>query len=220
MDVEEFRPPAEDPPPPPPLIVGFLSLLDVHHRYKGLEVLLQAVAELPAVRLRIGGAGEDLEWYRRRAEELGIADRVDFLGFIPDGDLNAFFGSCHVFALPSTDAREGFGLVLLEAMACGRPVLTTPNAGIAADVESKGVGIVVPAKDPTALATALRELVLPEMGRRARQLVEERYTWERVTDDYEKLFEEVSPSPGEGVLGWTGRGGRGVRASFTGSSSK
>jgi len=220
VDVWAFRPPAEEPVPPPNLVVGFLSLLDVHHRYKGLEVLLRAIAELPAVRLRIGGAGEDLAWYRQRAKDLGIADRVDFLGFIPDADLNAFFGSCHVFALPSTDAREGFGLVLLEAMACGRPVLATPNVGIASEIASQGVGVVVRPNDPVALASALRHPDLLAMGRRARQLVEERYTWERVADDYEKLFAEVSPSPGEGVLGWSGRGGRGVRASFTGSSSK
>jgi glycosyltransferase involved in cell wall biosynthesis len=176
--------------------VGFLSLLDVHHRYKGLEVLLEAITEVPEVRLRIGGGGDDRDWYRRLADELGVADRVDFLGFVPNADLNAFFGSCHVFALPSTDARrEGFGLVLLEAMACGRPVLTTPIVGIAGDVEPRGVGVLVPPNDRAALAAALRNLQdLPAMGRRARQLIEERYTWERVTDDYEELFLSLTGS--------------------------
>jgi glycosyltransferase involved in cell wall biosynthesis len=188
VEAERFQPPAEE--PPPPMTVGFLSLLDVHHRYKGLEVLIQALAELPGIRLRIGGGGDDRDWYRRRAEDLGVADRVEFLGFVPDAELNAFFGSCHLFALPSTDARrEGFGLVLLEAMACGRPVLTTPIVGIAADVEPRDVGVLVPPNAPAALAAAIRDLRgLPAMGRRARQLVEERYTWERVTDDYERLF--------------------------------
>jgi glycosyltransferase involved in cell wall biosynthesis len=170
--------------------VGFLSLLDVHHRYKGLEVLFEALRLLPDVRLRVGGKGEDVDFYRRRAEELGVADRVEFLGFVED--LNAFYGACHVFALPSTDVREGFGLVLLEAMACGRPVLATPLVGMAADLERMGAGVVVPPNDPAALAAALRSLEgLPEMGRRARRLVEERYTWERAADDYERLFAEV-----------------------------
>lgn len=186
VEAERFQPPAEE--PSPPMTVGFLSLLDVHHRYKGLEVLIQALAELPEVRLRVGGGGNDRDWYRQLAGELGVADRVEFLGFVED--LNAFYGGCHVFALPSTDARrEGFGLVLLEAMACGRPVLTTPIVGIAGDVEPRGVGLLVPANDSAALAAAIRNLQdLPAMGRRARQLVEERYTWERVTDDYERLF--------------------------------
>jgi glycosyltransferase involved in cell wall biosynthesis len=200
VEEKRFQPPAEEPPSPPPLVVGFLSLLDVHHRYKGLEVLLRALREDLPVRLRVGGTGEDLGWYRRRAQELGVADRVDFLGFIPDGELNDFYGSCHVFALPSTDGRrEGFGLVLLEAMACGRPVLTTPIVGVAGDVEPRGVGRLVPPDDPAALAAALRSFLqrrvdLPAMGRRARELVEERYTWERVTDDYEALFRSLTGS--------------------------
>jgi glycosyltransferase involved in cell wall biosynthesis len=188
VDTDRFRPPAEE--PAPPLTVGFLSLLDVHHRYKGLEVLFEALCLLPEARLKVGGKGEDAGFYRRRAEEMGVADRVEFLGFVEDP--NAFYGSCHVFALPSTDVREGFGLVLLEAMACGRPVVATPYVGMAADVEQRRAGAVVPPNDPAALAAALRNLGdLPEMGWRARRLVEELYTWERVADDYERLFAEV-----------------------------
>lgn len=188
VDTERFRPPAEE--PGPPLKIGFLSLLDVHHRYKGLEVLFEALRLLPEARLRVGGKGEDAGFYRRRAEETGVADRVELLGFVED--LNAFYGSCHVFALPSTDVREGFGLVLLEAMACGRPVLTTPIVGMAADIERREAGAVVPPNNPAALAAALRNLEdLPGMGRRARSLVEERYTWERAALDYERLFTEL-----------------------------
>lgn len=196
VEAERFLPPSQEPPAPPPLVIGFLSLLDVHHRYKGLDVLLEALALLPDARLRVGGKGEDLEDYRRQARDFGVAERVEFLGFVPDAELNAFYGSCHVFVLPSTDGRrEGFGLVLLEAMACGRPVVTTPIVGVAADVEPRGVGLVVPTHEPAELATAIQNLQgLPAMGRRARELVEERYTWERVTDDYEALFASLTGS--------------------------
>lgn len=188
VDPERFQPRDF---PSGPMTIGFLSLLDEHHRYKGLEVLLKALAELPDVRLRVGGSGKELGWYRERAEALGVADRVEFLGFVED--LNAFYASCHVFALPSTDGRrEGFGLVLLEAMACGRPVITTPIVGVAGDVETRGVGVLVPPGDPAALAAALRGMQdLPAMGKRARQLVEEHYAWDRVTDLYERLFESL-----------------------------
>ncbi|MEA2562349.1 MAG: hypothetical protein QOH06_3853 [Acidobacteriota bacterium] len=181
VDTGRFHPPAEE--PGPPLTVGFLSLLDAHHRYKGLEVLFEALRLLPEVRLRVGGKGEDLPFYQGQAEDLG--DRVEFLGFVED--LNAFYGGCHVFALPSTDVREGFGLVLLEAMACGRPVVTTPIVGMAADIEQRGAGVLVPPNDPAALAAALQNLD-PGMGRRARSLAEERYTWKRAALDYERLF--------------------------------
>jgi glycosyltransferase involved in cell wall biosynthesis len=188
VDPERFR--FQEQLPAGPLTVGFLSLLDEYHRYKGLDVLLQALPELPGVRLRVGGAGRELGWYRERAEALGVADRVRFLGFVPDAELNDFYGACHVFVLPSTDGRrEGFGLVLLEAMACGRPVITTPIVGVAGDIERWGAGVLVAPNDPGAIAEALRRMNdLPAMGRRARRLVDERYTWDQVADAYEELF--------------------------------
>ena len=207
VDVDAFRPAATVPPLPPDtpeLVVGFLSLLDAHHGYKGLDVLLRAAAELRregrTIRLKIGGAGEARDDYRRLATELGLGDTADFPGFIPGPELPAFYASCHAFALPSTDGRrEGFGLVLLEAMACGRPVVTTPVVGVAGDLEAHGAGLLVPPGDAAALAAALRKLdadrsALPAMGRNARRLVEERYTWDRVAGDYEALFRSLATS--------------------------
>lgn len=204
VDADAFRPLSDAPAESSELVVGFLSLLDAHHGYKGLDVLLRAAAQLRRegvpVRLKIGGAGEARDNYRRRAAELGVADAADFLGFIPAADLSSFYASCHAFALPSTDGRrEGFGLVLLEAMACGRPVVTTPVVGVAGDLEGSGAGLLVPPGDADALAAALRKLhetrsELPERGRNARRLIERRYTWERVADDYEALFGALTGS--------------------------
>jgi glycosyltransferase involved in cell wall biosynthesis len=206
VDVDAFRPAADGgiQTDTPELVLGFLSLLDAHHGYKGLDVLLRAAAELrregTRVRLLVGGAGEARDDYRRLAAELGVADIAEFRGFIPDRELAAFYASCHAFVLPSTDGRrEGFGLVLLEAMACGRPVVTTPVVGVAGDLEAHGAGVLVPPGDAAALAAALRKLdagrgALPDLGRNARRLVEERYTWERVADDYEALFRSLITS--------------------------
>jgi glycosyltransferase involved in cell wall biosynthesis len=203
VDESLFHPPADGGPPldAPELVLGFLSLLDEHHRYKGLEVLLEAVALLRKegrrVRLKVGGAGEEQGFYRDLAAGLGIAEAAEFLGFIPAPDLPAFYGSCHVFVLPSTDARrEGFGLVLLEAMACGRAVVSTPIVGMYGDIQAHETGLLVPPKDPAALAGALRRLdsergLLPEMGSRGRRLITERYTWTNVTDTYERIYLEA-----------------------------
>ena len=200
VDEQLFHPPADGgaAPDAPELVLGFLSLLDEHHRYKGLEVLLRAVAELRregrAVRLKVGGAGEEQGHYKNIAAELGITDATEFLGFIPGPDLPAFYGSCHVFVLPSTDARrEGFGLVLLEAMACGRAVVSTPIVGMYQDIQKHETGLLVPPENPAALAAALRRLdgergLLAEMGSRGRQLIVDRYTWTSVTDAYESLY--------------------------------
>ena len=202
VDEERFRPAGDLAEDAPELVLGFLSLLDSHHRYKGLDVLLRAVAALRRegvpVRLRAGGAGEERDLYRQQAAALGVADAVELPGFIAEEDLGAFYRSCHVFVLPSTDGRrEGFGLVLLEAMACGRPVVTTPLVGVAADLERTGAGMLVPPGDAAALAAALRGLwteraALPDRGRLARRLVEERYTWERTADEYDRVLREVA----------------------------
>lgn len=204
VDEKLFRPPTDGglPLDAPELVLGFLSILDEHHRYKGLEVLLRAVAELRRegrrVRLKVGGAGEEQGLYRNLAAELGIADAAEFLGFIPGPDLPAFYGSCHVFVLPSTDERrEGFGLVLLEAMACGRAVVSTPIVGMHGDIRTHETGLLVPPQDPSALAGALRRLdedreSLAAMGSRGRRLVEDHYTWTSVTDAYERLYLEAA----------------------------
>lgn len=199
VDAAAFRPvPLQE---VAPLVVGFLAILDEHHRYKGLEELLAAGRDLARrgvpFRFEVGGRGAREEAYRRRAAELGIDDRVRFRGFVPQAELPAFYAGCHAFALPSTDARqEGFGLVLVEAMACGRAVVTTPVVGMAAAIEEAGAGVLVPPGSPVALADALARLAadpagLRAMGERARRLVEERFAWERVTDAYERLFEEL-----------------------------
>ncbi|HEX2641750.1 MAG TPA: glycosyltransferase, partial [Thermoanaerobaculia bacterium] len=139
-------------------------------------------------------------YYRGLAESLGIADRVDFLGFVPHAALADFFRACHIVVLPSTDGRqEGFGLVLLEAMSCARPVLTTPVVGMAGDIDRARAGVLMPPGDSKALAEALAGLLadgpaLAAMGERGRRLVEERYTWGRVTEAYEGLFEELRRS--------------------------
>lgn len=201
---EDFFHPAADggaPANAPELVLGFLSLLDAHHRYKGLEVLLRAAAALRAagvpVRLKIGGAGEKQESYRKMASSLGVGDRTEFLGFIPGPDLPAFYNSCHAFVLPSTDGRrEGFGLVLLEAMSCARPVLSTPIVGMSEHIESYGAGLLTNPGDHLALAAAIRQMhenraSLAVFGRNGRRLVEDHYTWTRVTDIYETLYQDT-----------------------------
>jgi glycosyltransferase involved in cell wall biosynthesis len=212
VDEAVFHPPPDGGPPAdaPELVLGFLSLLDAHHRYKGLEVLFRAAAELRRagvpLRLKIGGTGEKQGSYRKMAAELGVGDRTEFLGFIPGPDLPAFYGSCHAFVLPSTDGRrEGFGLVLLEAMACARPVLSTPIVGMSGDIQKYEAGLLATPGDPAALAAAIRRLhedraSLAVFGANGRRLVEERYTWTRVTDAYEALYQEAVRSKGAAVI--------------------
>lgn len=215
VDLERFT--AAPAPAIPPLVVGFLGVLDEHHAYKGLDDLLQAAAIVRHQGLElilvIGGEGPELPRLRSRAAALGLGElAARFAGFIPDAALPEFFRSCHVFALPSRDWRqEGFGLVLLEAMACGRPVLTTPVVGIAGDLRGNPGAVLVPPSSPESLARALSELAsagdFEKRGDAARRLVAERYGWDLVAAAYEKEFLSlVAPlrTTSSASTSWTG----------------
>jgi glycosyltransferase involved in cell wall biosynthesis len=102
------------------------------------------------------------------ARELGIADRVTFLGAQRRDQLKAYIHAARVFAFPSVNAAEAFGIVQLEAMAAGRPVVNTSLATAVPHVARDGLeGLTVPPNDPEALAAALRRLLDdPELAQR------------------------------------------------------
>jgi glycosyltransferase involved in cell wall biosynthesis len=136
-------------------IIGTLARLDPR---KGIRILLDAMQHLlpdyPDTLLLVGGAGEDQETLVRQALALGIADRVVFVG--PVQDPYDFYRRLDVFVLPSLD--EGFGLVLLEAMATGVPVIGTRVGGVP-EILTHGVnGWLVEPGDPVALAAGIRTL--------------------------------------------------------------
>ena len=179
----------------------FLGSLDEFHRYKGLDILLKALAivgkEMPDVKLKVGGAGGLLDSYRDMAEGLGLAKNVEFLGFIPDEALPKHYHQCCAFVLPSVSGeQEGFGIVLLEAMASAKPVISTEIVGVADDVKRFDAGRIVKPGDAMALAETILEILsdegqAEEMGRRGRRLVEEKYTWKRVARDVLEIYRQV-----------------------------
>ena len=179
----------------------FLSLLDRHHRYKGLEVLLSALAvvkeEVSDVQLLVGGGGELLDHYRRASACLGLEENVRFLGFVPEEMVAKHYNRCDIFILPSTSrSQEGFGMVALEALACGKPVICTGIVGVAEDVDRVGAGLVVEPNDPEGLAGAIARLLQsgPEarrMGAAGRRLAEERYGWRKVAERFEGLYQDL-----------------------------
>jgi rhamnosyl/mannosyltransferase len=130
-----------------------------HVYYKGLDVLIRAMQSLDA-ELWIGGHGPLTTTWMRLARDLGLSDRVKFVGFIPDPLLVAYFKTCDVFCMPSVERAEQFGLVQLEAMYCAKPVVATRlGTGVEYVTLEGETGLLVPPKDPHALADALRTLL-------------------------------------------------------------
>ena len=141
------------------LSVGRLSY------FKGIDVLLRALVQVPEASLTIIGDGECREALERLALELGIAGRVRFVGRVPMDDAGAMtlarhYADADVFCLPSTDRAESFGLVLLEAMRAQLPVVASaiPGSGVGFVVRDGESGLLVPPGDPAALTQALRRL--------------------------------------------------------------
>lgn len=150
---------------------------------KQLDVLLRAVAEVPAAVLRVAGSGPCEQGWRSLVDELGIADRVTWLGWVDDPA--GLLAGADVVALSS--GAENLPLVVLQAMACGAALAVTSVGGVPEVVTDDVDGLLVPAADPSALAAALQRLaddavLRARLGARARATVEERFALPMVTD--------------------------------------
>lgn len=175
-------------------IILFVGHLD---HYKGCEYLVCAlplIAEkIEHVRLLIVGSGPQNNILRQIAANLHIEDKVTFAGYVEDDELPYIYASADVFVLPSVSSYEGFGIVQLEALSSGKPVVTTMLPGVR-DVDSQGIASLhVQPKDPVALSGAIITLLKNtersrEMGRKGRNLVLERYSWPKVIEEIEKLY--------------------------------
>lgn len=155
----------------------------------GIDLLLRAAAEVPDVQVLIGGEGPLRSELEALARSLGV--RARFLGYVPDGDLPALYRSVDLFVLP-TRALEGFGLVAIEAMACGTPALGTPVGAIPEVLGPPG--LLFKKTDVGAMAEGLRGFFAAkdeDLGRRCREYVASRYDWRRVIEDFEALFLRV-----------------------------
>jgi glycosyltransferase involved in cell wall biosynthesis len=174
------------------------TILCVARQYprKHVADLLRAFARLrrwlPDARLRLVGDGPEHAALRSLAAELGIADATTFLGSIADHEVKREYAHCDVFCLPSV--QEGFGIVFLEAMTAGKPIVATTAAAMPEVVCHGETGVLVPPGDVQSLAGALLLLLTDhdrrrQYGNAARDRVT-RYDWARVAD---RFLEVVNP---------------------------
>lgn len=181
-------------PPAHPFTIGFLKRL--HPRY-GPDVLVEAfgrvAATLPEPRLVMAGDGPMRSDLERRADELGIADRVQFTGRVDPADVPAFLERIHVLVNPSRS--ESFGVVLLEAAAAGVATVATAVGGTAEAMIDGETGLLVPPESPEVLAEAIIRLavdadmrvVLGEHGQEFAAVFE----WDRCIDSMEQVLERA-----------------------------
>lgn len=180
-----------------PIVVSTIARLV---EKKGIRYAVDAVANLASeydVEYRIGGDGPLREQLERRIEARGVADSVELLGWLDQPDVSDLLAESDVFVLPSVTAesgdQEGTPTVLLEAQACGLPVVSTYHAGIPEIVADGRSGLLVPERDVDALTRRLRTLFehderWSEMGRAGRDYVAEHHSIPAVVAGLERIY--------------------------------
>lgn len=186
--------PAPSRPVAGPVTLGTLARLD---RVKGLDVLLEAVADLPEVTLTVAGEGPERRALVEQARRLALGDRFRLLPW--SDDARAVFDDLDVFVLPSR--AEGFPLSIAEAMLAGRPVVATRVGSVAEAVVDGVTGYVVPPDDAPALRKALARLAAsaPErerMGAAGRERALDRFTADTMARAFERLYRELERPEG------------------------
>ncbi|NNJ13423.1 glycosyltransferase [Chloroflexales bacterium ZM16-3] len=190
-----------------PLVIGLGRLV----AKKGFGVLLDAwprvLAQAPQATLCIVGYGDLRGQLEDQARRLGVSERVRFPGQMERGRAASYLAAADVFALPIVrEGVDGLPNALLEAMGAGRPVVASQVAGVP-DVIDEGVhGLMVPERDPGALASAIVRLIADRpfaegLGRAARARVEQELTWEKTCERFERVYQAAARSRGSGVRG-------------------
>jgi glycosyltransferase involved in cell wall biosynthesis len=170
-------------------------------RYKGMDTLITALPRLltrwPELQLAAVGEGDDRQWLEDLAKENGVRRHVHFVSGLSYSELAACYAHSEIFALPSKG--EGFGLVYLEAMACGKPVIGGAHGGAPEVIEDGKTGYLVPHGDAVQLATAIETLlanpeVAQEMGRRGKQRVEHEFRFSAFAKSFRRILRELCES--------------------------
>jgi phosphatidyl-myo-inositol dimannoside synthase len=180
------------------------------NRYKGHDVVIRAlpkvVSAVPDVAYVIVGDGDDLDYLRRLASECGVEKNVTFAGRVSDAELPLLYNACDAFVMCSREDRsqrgilaEGFGLALVEASACGKPVIAGRSGGVPDAVQHRITGLLVNPVDTDEVAAAIVK-VLQEpglartMGDNGRRWVENEMNWTRAADEFQQAMERFFPA--------------------------
>jgi len=181
-------------------VIGFVGRLD--DAFKGISYLIKSVAILkpimPLLNLIIVGEGRDRAALERLAKTLGLKESVHFIG--AHADLEQIYPGFNVLALPSLS--EGFGIVLLQAMAASLPVVASRVGGIPEVVSDQETGFLVKPADPEALARALQSVLIDrnkavQMGERGLKRVREFFNLDNIIPRLETIYEDVVTRKGE-----------------------
>ncbi len=204
VDTRRFAPARRDPAVRERLGWGERRVILTVGRFqtrKGQDRMILALASIrdaiPDVLFVIVGDGETRSQLEGLVADQEVEAHVQFLGELPDEELIQCYQQCDLFALPNRQVGtdiEGFGMVLLEAQACGRPVLAGASGGTSETLREGATGVLVECSDPSTLAAGVVDLLIdPErmdrMGEEARRWAVDQFDWEALTEQAMELFD-------------------------------
>jgi N-acetyllactosaminide 3-alpha-galactosyltransferase len=173
-------------------VVLFVGRLVQH---KGLEEII-ACANYVNAKFLICGDGPLKNRLEREIEAQELKDKVKLLGSIDDELLPYYYSLCNVFVLPSHSRLEAFGIVLLEAMACGKPIIASDIPGSREIVVEGYNGLLAEPLNAMDLVEKINTILqneknAKEMGKNGRRLAEEKYSWDKITDEIIRVYSET-----------------------------
>lgn len=200
VDTDRFKP--LNPLPESGFTILFVGGLDKAHNFKGLPILLKTFSQLPITlptgqagnyQLLIVGDGDMRKHYEKQAEDLNIKDKLKFLGNVSNQELPHIYNQADVFALPSLDKSEAFGIVLLEALSSGVPVIASNLPGVRKVFTDKEEGLLVKPNNVNDLKKKIEYLfnnkeVRLKMSLNARNLVTKKYNQTIIKNKYLNIF--------------------------------
>jgi glycosyltransferase involved in cell wall biosynthesis len=162
--------------------------------WKGVDVALRALAEVPRAQLVIAGAGQERQALEAMSGELGLSQRVHFLGEVPRAQLPRVYSAADLL-LATSYASETFGIGPVEAQACGLPVVASRFGGFPEVIDEGRTGVLVPPRDSGALAAAINDLLSQPARRQAMAAAgpgwAARFSWQAVTDRVEQAYQQA-----------------------------
>lgn len=197
VDTDLFKPLEE--PVGADLVEGEFKILTVArlHKYKGLEYLIETMQLLQGMseaKLRILGKGEEEVNLKKRVKRLGLEQKVEFIQEpIPNYEMPSLYRECDIYVQPSI--VEPYGIAVLEAMACGKPVIGTKVGGMMDTIKDGETGFLVEPGSPNELAEVILKMQDRKsthiMGKKARKRVEYEFDWIKIAHDYIDLMETL-----------------------------
>lgn len=165
--------------------------------YKGIEYLIEAIRKVNA-NLVIIGSGPLKKQLVKQARTIGVKNRIFFIDKLSDEELPEYYHACNIFTLPSIERTEAFGIVQLEAMASGKPVISTNlTTGVPFVNKNSETGFVIEPKSSKALAEAINKIIKDKnlqifFGENAKKRVQENFTIEKFSESYLKLYQDIT----------------------------